>query len=209
MYLPSSLPVFSSRSHSVSYYFQTYMGVSEGRLLDVVLSPSTAKKCVAAGWIYSATIALLVAFLIPGNKQLRPTNTCLLGDSGYNAVIRKIAALSILGIILAVAIIQFMTFSKLQKRLHNSVGPVTNQGLNRLFKRAMTKSALIAIAFSIGWAPICMRIILVDWSIQNPFVSKEVIPFLMALASLQGFCNAIIFRAKHLKTYIHQKMCHC
>ncbi len=185
------------------------MGVSKGRLLDVVLSPSTAKRCVAAGWIYSATIALLMAFLIPENEKLCPINTCSLTDSGYNKVARTIALLSILGIILAVAIIQFLTFSKLQKRLNNSVGPVTNQGLNRLFKRAMTKSALVAITFSIGWGPVCLTTLLNDWSIQSPFVSKKVLPVLLTLAFLQGFCNAIIFRAKHLKMYIHQKLCCC
>ena len=185
------------------------MGVSKGRLLDVVLSTSTAKTYVAAGWIYSATIALLVALLIPENEKLSPINTCLLRGSGYNKVTRTVALLSILGIILAVAIIQFTTVLKLQKRLNNWVGPVTNQGLNKLYKRAITKSALVAIAFSIGWGPVCITTISLDWSIQSPFVSEKVVPILFALAFLQGFCNAIIFRAKHLKSYIHQKICCC
>ena len=190
-----------SRPDLVSCYFQTYMGVSKGRLLDVVLSASTAKKCVAAGWIYSTTIGLLLAFLTPGNKTLYPSDTCLPTDLGFTAVSRTISSLSILGIILAVAFIQFMTVYKLQKRLNNSIGPVTNQGLNRLLKRAMTKSALVALTFSIGWGPLGITYILFDWSNMDPFVLEKVIYYLGRLAFLQSFCKAVIFRAKYLKSH--------
>ncbi len=185
------------------------MGVNKGQMLDAILSQRTAIKSVAAGWMYSITIALLMAFLIPDNagERLAQTSSCLLMTPAYDIRARTLIASSILGMILAVVIIQLLTFYKLHKRLNNSVGCVTNQGLNKLFKRAMTKSAMVAGAFSIGWGPSNVMIILYDWSNLDLLMLEKIIPFLFALGILQGFCNAIIFRFKHIKEFIQKKIC--
>ncbi len=187
------------------------MGVNKGQMLDAILSPSTATKCVAAGWIYTTMVALLMVFLIPGEIDECPaqTNTCPPITSDYYIKTRTIVALVNLGIILGVAIIQFLSFYKLHKRLNNSVGCVTNQGLNKLFKRAMTKSVMIAIAFSLGWAPLFITIMLYDWSNLNSMMLEKVLPFLFVLGFLQGFANTIILRFKHLKEFIQKKISRC
>ncbi len=183
------------------------MGVHNGQMLDVILSQDIAKKCVAAGWIYSITIALLMILLVPENIEECPmqTNACL-PTSDYYMKTRAVVALSNLGIILGVTIIQILSFYKLRKRLNNSVACMTNPGLNKLFKRAITKSALVAIAFSIGWAPLSITIILYDWSNLGPVVLGRAMRYLFVLGFVQGFCNAIIFRAKYLKDFIQKKM---
>ncbi len=181
----------------------------KGCLLDVVLSPRTATKCVAAGWIYSIIIAILIISLIPENDEFLSSkiDSCLhIMSPSYNVLARTLLALSILSIILAVAIIQFFTFWKLHKRLNNSVGCVTNQGLNHLFKRAMIKSALVAGTFSICWGPCLTLVVLTDWSVLNTLQYKNTMGVLFALAFLQGFCNALIFRAKHIKAYVEKRV---
>ncbi len=189
------------------YYFQAYMGVHNGKMLDVILSQSIAKKCVAAAWIYSITMALLIVFLVPENIEECPvqTNACL-PTSDYYMKTRVVMALSILGIILGVTIMQILSFYELRKRLKNSVACMTNLGLNKLFKRAITKSALVAVAFSIGWAPICITVILYDWTNLDPLMLGRAMRFMLVLGFMQGFCNAIIFRAKYLKDFIQKKM---
>ena len=183
------------------------MGVHNGKMLDVILSQSIAKKCVAAAWIYSITMALLIVFLVPENIEECPvqTNACL-PTSDYYTKTRVVMALSILGIILGVTIMQTLSFYKLRKRLKNSIACMTNPGLNKLFKRAITKSALVAIAFSIGWAPISITVILYDWSDLDPLMLGRAMRFMLVLGFMQGFCNAIIFRAKYLKDFIQKKM---
>ncbi len=179
------------------------------------MSQSIARKCVATGWIYSIIIALLNIFLTSENGEFLSTeiNTCLqIMSPSYNVLARTLLALSILSAILGVAIIQFLTFWKLRKRLNNSIGCVNNQGLNRLFKRAMKKSALVAAAFSIGWGPGLMLMVITDWSNLNQLEYRRVVRVMtvsFVLAFFQGFCNAVIFRAKHIKAYIHKKMGCC
>ncbi len=179
-------------------------------MLDAILSPTTAIKSVMAGWIYSVIIALLMVFLIPENTEDCPTQntarSCLLMTPDYNITTRTVVAISVLGMILAVVLIQILTSYKLHKRLNNSVGCMTNQGLNKLFKRAMTKSALVATAFSVGWAPVFTAVLLYDWSNLDPLMLERAIPFLFVLGILQGFCNAIIFRFKYLKEFVLNKM---
>ncbi len=174
-----------------------------------VANASTANKCVVAGWIYSTIIALFIAFPPPQNNETCPQKACLpvIVNSEYNKVARTGSAISILALILAVTAIQFYTFWRSRKRLKCSVGCATNQGLNRLLKRAMKKSVLVALAFSIAWGPVGIMIILSSWTDLDELALRKVLPFLNVIVFFQGFSNALIFRAKHLKAFMKKKIC--
>ncbi len=184
------------------------MAVSSGLLLDVVLSERTARRLVAIGCIYSILIALMMVFINPANNVQCPTGSCVPTTSQYSIGARTAFAVSVLLIIVGVTIVQIMALYKLRRRLNNAVGTIhAGQGLNRLYKRAMTKSALVAIAFTVGWGPPFVMLILSEWANIDQNLVNTMLPYLYMLGMIQGCCNAIIFRAKHIKNYIQQKMC--
>ncbi len=75
-----------------------------------------------------------------------------------------------------------------------------SQGLNSLYQRALKTSTIVASCFTVGWAPLCVFLLSEHWANENYGEIKiRLGPILMAVALLQGLCNAIIFRAKYLK----------
>ena len=155
--------------------------------MDVVISETKAKIYIAIGWIYSVLLSLTrlavdrFEYNIPGHGRI-------------------IWAISTLILIIVVMAFQTSTYLKLRKRISMAVGSVqTPHCRNTLYMRAMKKSTLVALCFSIAWAPYCIMILCVDWTSEDYVPAERTLGApLLALSLLQGFCNALIFRAKYL-----------
>ncbi len=184
------------------------MGVASGCLLDAALSTKAAKILITTGWLYSMFIGLLLIFIRTEPIEVSPQESCFIRRPSYHIAARSAGGFSILMIIVMVILIQMVTFCKLKRRLNVYVGPSNGvTGLNRLYKRAMIKAALVGVCFSIGWVPYMVKIIMHDWSNGDVTLFPAPIPLLLAM--LQGFSNALIFRAKHLRDFIKNKFSVC
>ncbi len=185
------------------------MGVVAGCLLDAALSTKAAKILITTGWLYSIFNGLLLVFIRKDvHRDAFPEESCYIQRPTYHIAGRSAGSFSIFIIIIMVIIIQVVTFYKLKRRLNLYVGPSNGvTGLNRLYKRAMIKAALVATCFSIGWAPYIVEIIAYDWSNNNIDVFPASLPAFLFM--LQGYCNAVIFRSKLLVDYVRNKVAMC
>ncbi len=178
------------------------MAVRAGRLLDAVISQTKAKLFICIGWSYSVLIAIL--------RSTRDNFDYTKSSLSHKMEGRVIWAISTLILIILIAMLQVSTYVRLRKRISIAVGSVNaTQGLNILYKRAMKKSTLIAVCFVLGWTPLCILFVVQEFIITKyGALQRRLTAVFLALSLLQGFSNAIIFRAKHLLSHIKQ-CCKC
>ena len=174
------------------------MAVREGRLLDAVISPQKAKLFICIGWFYSAIIAILRSSIDKIDYTANSWST----ETGYGRIIWTFANLML---IFLVILLQISTYGKIRKRISMAVGSVNaTQGLNNLYKRAMKNSTLVAVCFTLGWAPNCILFLIQDFTHYYGPEQRRITIIFSGLALLQGFSNAIIFRARYLSSHVNR-----
>ncbi len=96
-----------------------------------------------------------------------------------------------------VVILQAATYWKLWKQQQVAVGPGTSTGRNRMYRRAMVTSSLVASAFLIGWLPVHTCVLLFHWSSIDEETMNTIIRAVSTLGFLQSFSNPIIFKVRN------------
>ncbi len=180
------------------------MAVQAGRLLDMVISHRKARIYICIAWLYSVLVAL---FRFMDHIGYTESSITLSQQSGYGRVVWAFSTITLITIIM---MIQISTYIKIRKRISMAVGGINAmQGLNNLYKRAMKKSTLVALCFAVGWAPVCIMVLVhfEDWTNEEfRIVEQRPGPVLLVMSLVQGFCNALIFRAKYLLFHMRRPL---
>ena len=155
----------------------------------------TACKLVCGAWAYSIVLGLpLVLLESNGDLQHNSKLSCY-----FNKIASSAWRISIMIVTVAIILIQVSTYNSLKERLHGALNLRLSLGKIRLYRRAMITSALIAIAFCIGWLPIAIASLMFDWLPDSRDAIVEVNMYFRILFILQGFSNGIIFCLKDVK----------
>ncbi len=188
------------------------MGIRRGQLLDAVINESTAIKCVIAAVIYCIGTTSFIMFYGASSERLQQEDyTCDFLNEAFSPSSRRVYGLTIIMICILIAIFQVSTFRILQKRLnlrvapdgHDTVGN-RNNSLNKLYKKALKNSTLIAIAYMVGWLPVSLVLSLFDWQLLDRETLVDLGFGFAPLTLIQAICNALIFRAKHITDYVRR-----
>ncbi len=146
------------------------------------------------GGSYATFIALLSILMRP--TQIAPS--CSSPQDLFHKTPSIMFGLSVVLLVALVVVLQTATYWKLWKQQKMAVGAVgANTGRNRMYRRAMITSTLIATAFLIGWLPFSISILVFHWSNINEDTLAPAIRVGATLWLLQSFCNPIIFKLRN------------
>ncbi len=174
-----------------------------------VLPLKKAVLLVTGGWIYSTLLALLYAFIPSENPDIHQNDVCFMVSDAFHKIPRALFAASVISISGLIVIIQRVTYWKLRKQQQTPIGEVSasHDARNKLYKRAMTTSALITAAFILSWIPGLILVLVVDWSENIDEVKyRNVIHSAGILGIAQAFSNAVIFKLRNMKFEICMKI---
>ncbi len=179
-----------------------------------VLSVKKARFLVSGGWIYSTIIVLLYAFIPPENPGIWQNDNCFVLSDSFHKISRALFACSVIGISGLVVVIQMITYWKLRRQQQTPIGEVSasQDARSKLYKRAMTTSALITAAYILSWIPGMILLLIADWSNDvDQLKLHNVLHSMGTLGIGQAFCNAIIFKLRNMKfetcMKIHRVFC--
>ncbi len=190
---PKSAKTPNLHSTKNNFGFQTFLAINGKVMLHQVLSKKKAIILLCIGWLYSAAIALF-HILMPHAYE----GDCFSTPDLFDKIPVTIWALSVIGLIALVAMLHLATYWKLWKRQQMAIGSViSNTGRNRMYKRTMVTSSMVATAFLIGWLPFMISILLDAWSNIDGGNSQHAYKFLSTLSILQSFCNPMIFKLRN------------
>ncbi len=183
------------------YFFQTYLGIKTGQILESVMTRSRAKRLIRIGWCYCIMLTIFLALSPRGHG---PYDRRCQRHEIPQTVAGMCAGTSGIILIIALLSIQVNTGLILKERANQSINRTGCRGIStarlRLYKRAMATAGAIALVYSISWVPTLILFILNVWSFGN----REIIEKLLGVCSfvafgIQTFANAVIFRLKNLE----------
>ncbi len=175
------------------FKFQAILAVKGRVMLHRALGRKTVIVLLCSGWLYTAFIGLL-GLLMPRPQQ---GSSCLAPHLSFHKIATTLAAASVIMLVFLVVILQTATYWKLLKLQRMAVGPGTNTGRNRMYRRAMVTSSLVATAFLIGWLPLSTSVLLFHWSNIDEETMNTIIRAISILGFLQSFSNPIIFKVRN------------
>ncbi len=175
------------------FKFQAILAVKGRVLLHQALSRKKTIVLLCFGWLYPAFIGSL-AFLMPHPYR---GSDCPAPHHAFHKIAITLAAVSVIVLVVLVVILQTATYWKLWKQQRMTVGPGTNTGRNRMYRRAMVTSSLVATAFLIGWFPLHISVLLYHWSNIDEETMDTIIRVISILGFLQSLSNPIIFKVRN------------
>ena len=119
----------------------------------------------------------------------------------FHRIPRTVFVASVITLGVVIVMVQMATYSKLRKQQQTPIGEMSASTVsrNKLYKKAMTTSALITLAFLLAWIPLMIGCLFVDWSGFDEQKSRPIIRSLGILGIAQSFSNAIIFKLRNMK----------
>ncbi len=175
-------------------YFQALLAVRAKVMPHQALSKNKAIVLLCSGWLYGFCIVVLY-MLMPHKYE---GYDCATMFALIHKIPMTIYALSVLFLSALIIILQAATYWRLWKQQQMAVGSViANTGRNRLYRRAMITSSLIAICFLIGWVPFSITFLRFHWSNIDRKTLNTTIWSLGTLAVLQSFSNPLIFKLRN------------
>ncbi len=162
-------------------------------MLHQALSKKKAIFLLCFGWLYAAIMTLLALLMHHPNQA----NGCLGPPNSFHKIPITLAAVSVIILVVLVVMLQAATYRKLWKQQQMAVGPGTNMGRNRMYRRAMITSTLVATAFLIGWLPLSISVLLFHWSNIDEKTMDTTIRAVAILGLLHSLSNPIIFKVRN------------
>ncbi len=154
--------------------------------------------------MYSIGLALLWVLMPEGSIPTNQDQACLTPEILFHKAPKTIFSITVIVMLVLIVSMQLLNFLKLWKRLQMSIGSVPSgpvpvaTGRNRIYKRAMVTSSMIATAYLIGWLPCMICMIIYDWSNVDKETLENALQILGVLGALQSFANPIIFRLRNM-----------
>ena len=183
-------------------FFQTYLGIKTGQLLEAVMTRMRAILLIILGWTYGTILVIIIIIFPRSEDPYKVGFKC-----ERKAIPLTLVAMPGLFIICSIITIQTQTLLILKSRLNEATrndrqpALVTriSTGRIRLYKRAMGTAGMIALVYVIGWMPLFVVYTINAWSLGDKDMVDTVLPKFVILAFiLQSFSNAIIFRLRNL-----------
>ncbi len=175
-------------------HFQALLAVRAKVMPHQALSKNKAMVLLCSGWAYGFCIGML-CMLIPYRYEGYDCTSVL---ALFHKIPITIYALSVLFLSALIIILQAATYWRLWKQQQMAVGSViTNTGRNRMYRRAMITSSLIATCFLIGWLPFSITFLRFHWSNIDRETMNTTIWALGTLGVLQSFSNPLIFKLRN------------